>query len=55
MAVQKRKKSKSKKKMRRSHSELNNASLSIDKTTGETHYRHNITKHGYYCGKKKLI
>jgi len=28
--------------------------LSTDKTTGETHLRHHITKDGYYRGKKVI-
>lgn len=52
MAVQKNKKSRSKRDMRRSHDSLKNSSLSIDKKSGEVHRFHHITKMGYYKGKK---
>lgn len=52
MAVQKSKKSRSKRDMRRSHDKLSNVTLSNDKRTGEKHIRHNITTKGYYRGKK---
>ena len=54
MAVQKSKKSRSRRGMRRSHDALNNnlASLSEDETTGELHLRHNMTEDGYYRGRK---
>jgi len=52
MAVQKSKVSRSKKRMRRSHHALKNASLSIDQTTGEKHLRHHMTSDGFYKGKK---
>lgn len=55
MAVPKRKKSKSKKHMRRSHNGLDiKQNLSTDKVTGELHLRHNISKTGYYKGKKVI-
>jgi large subunit ribosomal protein L32 len=50
MAVQKSRKSKSKKGMRRSHHGLSGPAMSIDKTTGVRHLRHNIAKDGYYKG-----
>ena len=46
MAVQKSRKSPSKRGMRRSHDALSAATLSTDQTTGETHLRHHITKDG---------
>lgn len=52
MAVQKSRKSRSKRGMRRAHNALTPSSLAIDKTSGETHLRHHITKDGYYRGKK---
>ena len=52
MAVQKSKKSVSRRGMRRSHDALSDSTLSIDTTTGETHRRHQITSTGYYRGKK---
>lgn len=52
MAVQKSKKSTSRKGMRRSHDRLGDITLSIDATTGEQHRRHQVTSTGYYRGKK---
>jgi len=52
MAVQKSKKSPSRRGMRRSHDALKSSTLSIDSTTGETHLRHNVTPDGYYKGRK---
>lgn len=52
MAVQKSRKSRSRRGMRRAHDALTAPALSIDATTGETHIRHHITASGYYRGKK---
>lgn len=52
MAVQKSKKSPSRRGMRRSHDALTGAALSIDSTTGELHRRHNVSADGYYRGRK---
>lgn len=54
MAVQKSKKSRSRRDMRRSHDSLTNPTLSIDSMTGETHRRHHITADGYYKGKEMI-
>lgn len=54
MAVQKTRKTPSKRDMRRSHDALTNPTLSIDPTTGELHRRHQVTESGYYRGKKVL-
>lgn len=54
MAVQQNKKSRSRRDMRRSHDALNEPTLSVDSTTGETHLRHHITPDGYYRGRKVL-
>ncbi|NRA55509.1 MAG: 50S ribosomal protein L32 [Gammaproteobacteria bacterium] len=54
MAVQKSKKSRSRRGMRRSHDALTGAQLSVDATTGETHRRHHITDDGFYRGKKVI-
>jgi len=54
MAVQKTKKSTSKRGTRRAHDALSNATLSVDKTSGETHLRHHVTPDGYYRGRKVL-
>jgi large subunit ribosomal protein L32 len=52
MAVQKSRVSPSKRGMRRSHDKLGKTTLAVDKTSGETHQRHHITKDGYYRGRK---
>ena len=52
MAVQKSRVSPSRRDMRRSHDKLKKSSLSIDKTSGETHRRHHVTSDGYYRGRK---
>lgn len=54
MAVQKSRKSPSKRGMRRAHSALTPPALSIDPTSGETHRRHHVTKQGYLHGKKLI-
>ena len=54
MAVQKSRKTPSKRGMRRSHDALTSASLSVDQTTGETHLRHHVTPDGYYRGRKVI-
>ncbi|BCG49708.1 50S ribosomal protein L32 [Candidatus Profftella armatura (Diaphorina cf. continua)] len=54
MAVQKSKKTPSKRGMRRSHSFLFEPSISIDITTGEKHLYHHISPNGFYRGKKIL-
>ena len=54
MAVQKSRKTPSRRGMRRSHDSLGGATLSIDSVTGELHRRHHITADGYYRGKKMV-
>lgn len=54
MAVQKSKKSTSRRGMRRSHDALTSSTLSIEATTGEIHRRHHISADGYYRGKKVI-
>jgi large subunit ribosomal protein L32 len=54
MAVQKSRVTPSKRGMRRSHDGLTKPTISIDKTSGETHRRHHISADGYYRGKKVL-
>lgn len=54
MAVQKSKKSRSRRGMRRSHDALTGATLSVDSTTGEKHLRHHVTADGFYRGKKVI-
>ena len=52
MAVQKSRKTRSKRGMRRSHDALTGKTLSVDPTSGETHLRHHVTADGYYKGRK---
>ena len=52
MAVQKSKKSRSRRDMRRSHDSLSTSPVSSDKTTGSKHLRHHIAKDGFYRGKE---
>ena len=52
MAVQKSRKTPSRRGMRRSHDALGTATLSVEPTTGETHRRHHISADGYYKGRK---
>jgi len=54
MAVQKSRKTPSRRGMRRSHDSLKAPALSVDPTTGETHLRHNVTPEGYYKGRKVI-
>lgn len=54
MAVQKSKKSRSKRDQRRSHDALKRPALSIDPTSGETHLRHHVTADGYYRGRQVI-
>ena len=50
MAVQKSKKSRSRRGMRRSHDALTAENLSVDPVSGETHRRHHVTADGFYKG-----
>ena len=54
MAVQKSRKSRSKRDMRRSHHALKRATVSEDPVTGARHRRHHIAADGYYRGRKVL-
>jgi len=54
MAVQKSRKTPSKRGMRRSHDSLKGATLSVEQTTGETHLRHHVSPDGYYRGRKVI-
>lgn len=55
MAVQKSRKSPSKRGMRRAHNALKSPALSIDPVSGETHLRHHVTPDGYYRGRKVIV
>jgi len=54
MAVQKSRKTPSRRGMRRSHDALSSATLSVEQTTGETHLRHHVSADGYYRGRKVI-
>ncbi len=51
MAVQKSKKTRSKRGMIRSHDHLSNITLSTDPVSGERHLRHQMTADGFYKGR----
>ena len=51
MAVQKSKKSRSKRDARRSHHALSVTATRIDQTSGERHFSHHLTDDGFYRGK----
>ncbi len=55
MAVQKSRKSRSKRNNRRLHDVLKNPVFSFDHITKEIHLRHHITKNGYYRGKQIIL
>lgn len=52
MAVQKSKKSRSRRGMRRSHDALTAKTLSTEPTSGEVHLRHHISADGFYRGEQ---
>ena len=52
MAVQKSRKTPSKRGMHRSHDFLSTPALSTDPQSGEQHLRHRITPDGFYRGKR---
>ncbi len=54
MAVQKSRKTPSRRGMRRSHDSLTNPTLSTDPTTGELHRRHHVTADGFYRGNQVI-
>ena len=54
MAVQKSKKSPSRRNMKRSHDSLDNPALAVEPTTGEVHLRHHVSPTGFYKGKKVI-
>ncbi|MEM9242802.1 MAG: 50S ribosomal protein L32 [Pseudomonadota bacterium] len=54
MAVQKNRKTRAKRGMRRAHDALDKIDLSVDSTTGETHRRHHITPEGMYRGRQVI-
>jgi len=54
MAVQKNRKTRSRRGMRRSHDALTTTTLSVDTTSGEVHRRHHLTADGFYRGRKVI-
>lgn len=54
MAVQKSRKTRSRRDMRRAHDSLKSKTLSQDVLTGETHLRHHVGADGYYRGRKVI-
>lgn len=52
MAVQKSKKTRSRRGMRRSHDALTGVATSVDSVTGEKHLRHHVSADGFYRGRK---
>lgn len=54
MAVQQNRKTPSKRDMRRSHDALTHCAVSTDAVSGEKHYRHHVTKDGFYRGKQVI-
>ncbi len=54
MAVQKSRKTPSRRGMRRSHDALSGPTLSTEPTTGETHRRHHISADGFYRGRRVI-
>lgn len=54
MAVQKSRKTPSRRGMRRSHDGLKARTLSVEPESGEVHIRHHVSPEGYYKGKKVI-
>jgi large subunit ribosomal protein L32 len=54
MAVQKSRKTPSKRGMHRSHDGLASPALSIDPQSGEQHLRHRVTPDGFYRGRRVI-
>ena len=52
MAVQKSRKTRSKRGMRRAHDALTESTVSTDSVTGGRHLRHHVTADGFYRGQK---
>ena len=54
MAVQKSRKTRSRRDMRRAHDSLSSAEISVEQVSGEKHLRHHISPNGFYRGKQVL-
>ncbi len=55
MAVQKKRKTRSRRDMRRSHDALSQPALSTDELSGERHQRHHLGRDGFYRGRRVLV
>lgn len=55
MAVQKNRKTRSKRGMRRAHDGLSAQHLAKDPITGEVHLRHHVTPQGFYKGQPVAV
>lgn len=55
MAVQKSRRSRSTRGMRRMHDKLSASTLSVEPETGEIHKRHHISPKGYYKGRQVVV
>lgn len=55
MAVQKSRKSRSRRGMRRAHDALTGATLSEDRVSGEIHRRHHVSADGFYRGRQVIV
>lgn len=55
MAVQKNRKTPSKRDKRRTHDALGYATLSTESHSGERHLRHHVSKEGYYRGRQVIV
>lgn len=55
MAVQQNRKTPSKRGMRRAHDALTTKAISTDRTSGEYHLRHHVTKDGFYRGRQVIF
>lgn len=54
MAVQKSRRSRSTRGMRRSHDKLSSTALAVDSETGEIHRRHHLTPNGFHRGRQVI-
>lgn len=55
MAVQKSRKSRSRRGMRRAHDALSGPTLSEDRVSGEIHRRHHVSADGFYRGRQVIV
>lgn len=55
MAVQQNRKTPSKRDKRRTHDALGYATLATDRSSGERHLRHHVTKDGFYRGRQVIV